>query len=158
MKKSHMVCIISLFSLFLLVSSGCSIIQKTSVDDYMKLDAPLPHGALTAFPLEIQKENTERYYYYCSSTLFYDDQAVLLVENYSPEQFNDEIKRFESTAEYNEGLFCYPAYIFDYTKDTYYEYALVDKDSNTIIYVYAQYSGGCAQVPEQWRPVEFDSD
>lgn len=131
--------------------SGCSATNISDIDDYLKTDAPLLCGELTLFPASIDEDNAEGYNYYCRSSFFFDDQAIWLVASYDEAEYEEEANRLIPLATYDENTFAYPAVVVSFEEGNKYEYALFNESENKIIYVYAQYSSGYEQIPEQWR-------
>lgn len=156
---------IVLFCILLCVSACASTSQSSSLDEYLETDIPLLYSEFALFP---QKESLElcrvnQYQSTSVSHLLFDDVYFLLNCTYTPQQFEQEILRFEQAgAEYHDDLFNYPAYVMVFYSP-YYEYALLDAENCTIIYVSANASDFAPDspldilkdFPQQYLPVNI---
>lgn len=116
---------------------------SNSLDEYMNANVPVIHSEFDIFParnaLDLCVVNNYRYV--SKSTLFFDDLYFLLSCTYTPEQYETELLRLQQTgAEYENTLFSLPAYVMLFSGKCY-EYALLDEEHHTVIYVYAQTGG-----------------
>ena len=109
---------------------------------------------------------TDYYYYGSNGGLFDNSYQLYLVCTYSEEDFASEKKRLE-TIELklmdvihrplitDEG-FRYPAVVMIFGYKDSFEYALIDAETRTIVYVYVQTMGLIRSVvPQQYRPQGF---
>ena len=113
---------------------------SNSLDEYMTANVPVIYSDFDIFParnaLDLCVVNNYRYV--SKSTLFFDDLYFLLSCTYAPEQYETELLRLRQTnAEETESIFSLPAYVMLLSGNCY-EYALLDEQNNTIVYVYAQ--------------------
>ena len=119
---------------------GCTQIRRTeSLDDYLKPDVPMSYSEFLLFPIRAALEEctVNRYRSVSMSDLLFDDNYLLLSCTYTQQQYDKEIERFEAIgAAYREDLFRYPAYVALFTTHSY-EYALLDEEDLTIIYIAA---------------------
>lgn len=129
-----------------------------SIDDYLKTDVPLTYPEHAVFPDEklLDDVTVEFYQSESQSTFLFDDVYFLLKCTYSQESFQQEIKRLEEIgAVYEDTWFVLPAYIALFRSDRYYEYALVDTENYTIVYVSAEVSDWqtFSDIPDEYLPV-----
>lgn len=110
---------------------------------------------------ELDESLVELYQAETVETLLYDDVYFLLCCGYSQQEYEQELLRFkELGAQHQERLFQYPAYVMLFTWE-YYEYALLDTDNHSIIYVFAltpnlgSADSLCAfeDFPEEYMPI-----
>ncbi len=128
--------------LSLLCACGSTHIYE-STGDYLKADVPLTYSEHAVFPDEeaLNDATVDIYRSESQSTLLFDDIYFLLKCTYSQESLQQEIARIEETgAVYKEEPFSLPAYIVQFRSDRYYEYALIDTENCSIIYVSAEIS------------------
>ncbi len=126
----------------LLCACGSTHIYE-SKSDYLKADVPLTYSEHAVFPDEKALNDTTVEFYRSESrsTFLFDDIYFLLKCTFSQESLQQEIRRIEKTgAVYNEEPFSLPAYIVQFRSDRYYEYALIDTENCSIIYVSAEIS------------------
>ena len=105
------------------------------------------------FPEDLNNAVNSEYAYSTKTGLFDTDGYFILKAEYNEEDYNAEVKRLsdincEITFQndsytgyvlYDENMYNYPAYITSDGYDSVYEYALLDEDNNTIIYVNLSY-------------------
>ncbi len=150
---------VCLFSL-----SGCGYTRRTeSLDDYLQPQVPMSFSEFLIFPIRaaLDECTVNQYRSVSVSTLMFDDNYLLLSCTYTPQQYDEEISRFQGIgAEYREDLFHYPAYVTLFRTHNY-EYALLDEDNLTMIYIAAHtadFEGGHNQLedfPSQFAPIKF---
>jgi hypothetical protein len=138
MKKAVFFCvaIVLLFTL-----SACQKTRRTdTLDQYLKAEVPLIYSEFLSFPMKDFLEDCTVNEYTCvsKSTLLFDDVYFLLSCTYTSQQYEEEIQRLASIgAEYRDDLFGHPAYVMLLYAD-YYEYAIVDEQNKTIVYIHAE--------------------
>ena len=160
--KKHILSLALAVLCLMTCTTGCSrIITSDSLDEYLDVEVPVIYSHFELFPtldsLGDCKVNTYRSV--AKSTLFFDDVYYLLSCTYAPEQYETELLRLQQTgAEYENTLFSLPAYIMLFSGKCY-EYALLDKEHHTVIYVYAQTGGWeCFDdFPAAYRPKDNSS-
>ena len=157
-KVSRFLFIIVLIVLLGLLPACVSTRTYESTDDYLRTDVPVTYSEHAIFPDKEMLADTkvELYRSESQSTLLFDDIYFLLKCTYSQESFQQEIKRIEELgAEYEETHFLYPAYVMLFHFDRYYEYALVDIESCSIVYVSAEVSNWktFSDIPSEYLPV-----
>ncbi len=105
------------------------------------------------FPEDLNNAVNSEYAYSTKTGLFDTDGYFILKAEYNEEDYNAEVKRLadincEITFQndsytgyvlYDENMYNYPAYITSDGYDSVYEYALLDEENNTIIYVNLSY-------------------
>lgn len=117
----------------------------------METSVPLIHSELLIFPSkeELEGSAVETYQSTTVKTLLFDDVYFLLRCNYSSQKYEQEVLRIEGLgAQYQDELFRYPSYVMLFSSDAY-EYALLDADDHSIIYVYAMTTDFNASEPDQ---------
>ena len=134
-------CICLCMAVLTISLNGCTVTKSNNyVTDYLKADVPIIYPQFSIFPQKESLSNTivNEYQSITVSSLVFDDICFWLSCTYSDSQFCNEIERIQANqAEYREDIFQFPAYVMLYTGN-YYEYALLEPQKNTIIYVYAQ--------------------
>ena len=136
--------------------SGCSVKKLADFrENYLQAYASVVFPDYALFPQKEALSDTvvNDYQSVTISTLFFDDVYFLLSCTYSDSEFNQEVDRLQTTgAEYRKDLFRYPAYVMLYS-GIYYEYALVEEQTNAIVYVYVQGSFVLLEdFPVEYRP------
>ncbi|MBO4310703.1 MAG: helix-turn-helix domain-containing protein [Lachnospiraceae bacterium] len=105
------------------------------------------------FPEDLNNAVNSEYAYSTKTGLFDTDGYFILKAEYNEEDYNAEVKRlsdincditfqndsYTGYVLYDENMYNYPAYITSDGYDSVYEYALLDEDNNTIIYVNLSY-------------------
>lgn len=153
--------LVIVIGIFLLTPAGCSgsdpSYHAEGADKYDKdYIAEVFHGDLDSnlslFPDELNTEDAD-YEAILSSSLFDTDARIILRCNYGAEEFEREIERlqglsitlrsddeqFTNEVLYDEESYYYPSYItIDGFKNTY-EYALIDSENCSIVYIYLAY-------------------
>lgn len=136
---------------------GClSTSVHHALDDYLQTDVPLTMD-FTIFPNRESLDETTVEDYRCieKSTLLFDDICFLLRCNYDEATFAAENDRFEEMgAVYREDLFQQPAWVMLFGGN-YYEYALVDMELGSIVYIAAQTPSmnTFEELPEEYLPI-----
>jgi len=122
---------------------------------------------LEIFPKELPPSATvEDYYYFCNNGLLDNSYQLYLVCSYDQEDFAREKERLESIEltfrdevhkpTITDTGFKYPAVVTIFEDQDSFEYALLDEETGTIAYVYAQSMGIKESiVPLQYRPQGF---
>lgn len=110
------------------------------------------------FPNEIDKNNVIKFNY---SSYGDNKKSILLIIKYDNNDFYNTIKTFEKGEyKYDNYYFNYPTYILKYYKsNNLYEYACVDENNETIIYVYF-YKVKCEEIVinVDYLPKEYISE
>lgn len=146
-----------LLSIFVLMISlfGCQTKVKTNnISDYGMFRSYTANTSLgyKVFPTDLSDVDTVNDYYFLFKPVLWvnPDIQVFLSCTYSKENFENEIIRLsELTAvidgyntksiKYSESIFMIPAYYTVFAMYNSFEYALLDFETNTIIYVSMQY-------------------
>lgn len=122
---------------------------------------------LEVFPKELPPSATvSDYYYFCNNGLIDNSYQLYLLCSYDQEDFDREKERLESIRfTFNDVVdkptitdmgFQYHAVVTIFDNQNSFEYALIDEETKTIAYVYAQSMGiNESVVPEQYRPQGF---
>lgn len=113
--------------------------RSVSLEDYLESSVPLIYSELLIFPSRegLEESTVETYQSTTVETLLFDDVYFLLRCNYSSQKYEQEVLRIkELGAQYQDKLFQYPSYVMLFSSD-FYEYALLDADNYSIVYVYA---------------------
>lgn len=146
-----------LVSLLCGLCCSCMVTSENhSLDDYLESDAPLSME-FTIFPARESLDETSVGEYCCieKSTLLFDDVCFLLRCTYNEVKFAAEIDRFEDMgAVYREDLFQMPAWVMMFGGN-HYEYALVDAEAGSIVYIGAQTPSMDTfdEIPEEYMPI-----
>lgn len=128
-------------------------------------------SGLYLFPQNLASTEDVDYLYYCAkNNLSISSYLVYTAATYSQEDYVKEVERIKNTqctvrlngegdcvtnsVMYSEELFAYPAYVAVYASNLSYEYALLDEENNTIIYVYLQMKDGYEILPAEHLPLE----
>lgn len=115
------------------------------------------NSGLFIFPDTINNSLSTTYESKLRTSLFDTDGYIILQTKYNDADFNEEIQRLRNIVckiswegeivsnkiEYDKDMYKYPAYI---ASDGYcykYEYALIDKDNNRIVYIYLSFPEWC---------------
>ena len=176
-----------LVAIVLLVSvsvAGCTFFQPEiyrteDPAEYLQLSGHVTnegmdnYGGLFVFPESIEGLDDVEYRYSCKSKIFETQYMVYLKAAYSEEAYAAEVERLSKitcTIEtpqktvvnsilYSEELFHYPAYIAVYNSNLSHEYALLDEENHTIVYVFAMLYEVDGFLPREYFPLEFmDAD
>ena len=122
---------------------------------------------LRIFPKELPPSATVKdYYYFCNNGLIDNAYQLFLVCSYDKEDYNREKERLESMElAFNDEVhkptitdtgFYYHAIVTIFNDQNSYEYALLDEETGTIAYVFAQSMGiNESVVPVPYRPHGF---
>ncbi len=122
---------------------------------------------LEIFPKELPPSVTVKdYYYFCNNGLLDNSYQLYLLCSYNKEDFNIEKERLESIELIfnnkdqkpiiTDTGFKYPAVVTIFNDQNSFEYALIDDETGTIAYVFAQSMGiKESVVPSQYRPQGF---
>lgn len=136
----------------LIILSGCAKTQTTaSLNDYLEPNVPMSYTEFWLFPTKesLVQCTVNQYRSDSASTLLFDDVYLLLSCTYSQEQYDRELSRLEDIgAVYRDDLFQYPAYVMIFYYG-HYEYALLDTENNTVIYIAAQTTDFEGQSPDK---------
>ncbi len=150
---------------------NAQIRENTNIDEYESTLKELKensdaHSLLYIFPDSVNKDNVLEYKYAESDGLFDGSYLFYLVEKYNEENFNNEVERLNSikvefkeetkSILYTEEGFNYPAYVTIYDNNGTSEYALVNKEDSTIIYVFMQlFNESDSNIDEKYFPVDY---
>lgn len=135
---------------------------KTGNDEYNKAEIVAEyHGDMNSsffvFPDNLDNAKDSEYAYSAKTGLFDTDGYFILKVSYDEEEYEKEIERisdiscevkkndgssFTNYILYDENMYNYPAYIAVDGYDNSYEYALLDEENQTIIYVALSYPEG----------------
>ncbi len=106
------------------------------------------YSGLKIFPKDIQENEIETYYYRSQDVIFSPECQIFLQAKYSDEAFEKEVQRLQNIRvvyDQEENLILYdaehyiaPAYVCVDGWKGCYEYALVFREKNVIVYVYLQ--------------------
>lgn len=132
---------------YLVLYGGLPIIH-TSKEQYGNWSKFPGYSGLCIFPKEISDSNIEKYYYQTQDTIFSPECQVFLEAKYTPEQYGKELgrldevsikhKKEENKVEINNTDFSSTAYVSIFGWHHSYEYALLNKKENKIVYVFVQ--------------------
>lgn len=149
--------------------AGTSYTTK-NIDDYGNYSGHIESeqtgffSLLKIFPKELPPSVTvKNYYYFCNNGLLDNSYQLYLLCSYDKEDFDIEKERLESIElTYNDKVhkpiktdkgFQYPAVVTVFNDQNSFEYALLDEETRTIAYVFAQSMGiDESVVPSQYRP------
>ena len=109
------------------------------------------YSNLDVFPDNIPDDGTDaQYYYEYKDGIFDPYYQIYLKCTYVTPKYFDEVRRLKRIKEdyqgtiqkirYNTEDFEYPAYVAIYGYDGCYEYALLDEDNQTIMYIFTQWA------------------
>lgn len=128
------------------------------------------HSGLMIFPEQLYPEMEDVSYFYLYDTNMWDNiYEIYLKAKYSDEDFELEKGRLknissrvnvngnekEQDIQYTEDLFVLPAYVAIYASNNSFEYALVDEETKTIIYIYLQNSTNDDLFRKEYLPYEY---
>lgn len=147
---------IILSTLFLLVSLfGCQAkVELSNLSDYGVFRSYTANTSLgyEIFPTDLSGVDTVNDYYFLFEPVLWvnPDIQVFLSCTYSKENYESEIIRLSElvaiidgyntkSIKYSESIFMIPAYYTIFATHSSFEYALLDFETNTIIYVSMQY-------------------
>ena len=137
--------------------------SKTDISEYLKTDRLLPDLAI--FPPNLEEvDEVIDYHYYCGQLV--DGDEMYLEAKYTHNGFLKEIDRLESLSDVHTGksikkdegvLFNLMTYITKYNDfATDYEYACVEEESYTIVYVaLSERTKGRIYFDEQYLPINY---
>ena len=128
-------------------------------------------SGLYIFPENISQASDVDYFYYTALDYHSISTIAIFAEvTYSEEDYLMEKNRIAGlqceipmgsdkqavtkSAVYSEELFSYPAYVTIYNSNLSYEYALLDEESNKIIYVYSKLKDLNGLIPDEYIPIE----
>lgn len=123
---------------------------------------------LEIFPAEIPPSaKIEDYYYFCNNGLIDNSYQIYLLCSYEKNDFNNEKERLEAIEltfkdEVHKPIitdtgFNYTAIVTIFGDQNSFEYALINEDANTIVYVFAQSMGiDKSVVPSEYCPQGFE--
>lgn len=123
----------------------------TDIDEYGMFNGFRGYSNLDIFPEQIPDKGTDtQYYFEYKDEIFDPYYQIYLKCTYDTPTYSDEVKRLAQIKEnyqgitqkirYNTEKFEYPAYVAIYGDDGCYEYALLDEDNQTIIYIFTQWA------------------
>ncbi len=132
------------------------------------------HSAMIVFPSKLSSDNNYNYLYNCEYSVGDSSYLVMLEANYSQKAFDaekkrladlkvsfkmpDEMEKRENKIMYDDKLFCLPAYVAIYNSHLAFEYALIDEENNSVIYVFFQQYAKIDGMDEKYLPLEFQND
>ena len=184
-KNWIMVLLICLF-VFLLLFAGWLLIKDKEQSNYFTTDyltygdwgghiegeADSLRGGLFVFPEMISNEAIDiNYLYVCENQKWQNEYFILLKVKYTEADYRTEVERLSSVkctiavqdeeitnkVLYTEEKFSYPSYAAILGCDQSFEYALLDEDNMTIVYVYLQ-GFSHFMLPREYRPLEYQKD
>ena len=100
---------------------------------------------IVMFPKNIDNKKVVEYKYVYKHSLFFDDQYIALKYCWDS-QYEDEKKRLSNLSsenyrvKYDKKILGRPAYILEHYDGDLSQYALIDDENKTIVYVYVQYA------------------
>lgn len=127
-------------------------------------------SGLFIFPESIETLKDVEYEYYCERGIGDNSYMIFLKGSYQDkETYEEELKRLaginctiktttgnvKNDIEYTETLFEYPAYVTIYHTNMSFEYALIDSENNSVIYVFLKLCEGSDFLPDKYLPIEF---
>ena len=147
------------------------------ISEYGKWDGHIDNerqeieSGLYIFPEDITNALDVNYFYYTALDFHSISTIAIFAEvTYSEEDYQIEKERIAglqceipmaddeqavtNLIAYSEELFFYPAYIAVYNSNLSYEYALMDEESNKIIYVYSKLKDLNGMIPDEYIPIE----
>lgn len=152
MKKRGLI-IISFILLFIFIICIAMNQKKviTDIEKYGMFDGFKGYSNLDVFPEQIPDEGTDaEYYFEYKDEIFDPYYQIYLKCTYDTPTYSDEVKRLSQIKESYQGItqkiryntedFEYPAFVAIYGDDGCYEYALLDENNQTIIYIFTQWA------------------
>ena len=157
MSKQLRLTALCLLFCYIITLSSCTHKTTNTLEDYLHTNVPLVYSEHRLFPdkSDLSEESINCYRSESKSSFLFDDIYFLLSRTYSQEEYLIEISRLANTgAEFQENLFAFPAYVFVFYNN-YYEYALLDSEKITVIYIHAETADWeiFADFPDEYRPI-----
>ena len=146
------VVLVLLVGLLIFLISRKKVIVKDDIEKYNKYLEELQfdtnvHSKLYIFPEKVNKDNVEGFEYLKVNSLLSGSYMFYIVIKYDEKEYLEEETRIKGLNRiFREGI-KYPIYVEDFKYPLYvtisdgydtYEYVLLDKDNNKIIYVFKQ--------------------
>ena len=143
---------ILLVALLVFLISRKKVIVKDDIENYnkylekLKFDTDV-HSKLFIFPEKINKDEVEGFEYLKVNSMFNSSYMFYLVVKYNEKEYFEEENRIKSVNRIFRGGIKYPIYVDKLEYPTYvtisdghdtYEYVLLDKANNKIVYVFKQ--------------------
>ena len=143
---------ILLVALLVFLISRKKVIVKDDIENYnkylekLKFDTDV-HSKLFIFPEKINKDEVEGFEYLKVNSMFNSSYMFYLVVKYNEKEYFEEENRIKSVNRIFRGGIKYPIYVDKLKYPTYvtisdghdtYEYVLLDKENNKIVYVFKQ--------------------
>lgn len=171
--------VLTLFNCFVMMSA-CGQQEKyhtTDSNEYLKTQGHITNegtdirSGLFIFPESIENHENSEYEYYCKRGVLDNSYMIFLKTSYTnKEAYELELKRIADIScsintsagtilnkiQYAEDLFEYPAYVTIYNTNMSFEYALIDEENNSVIYVYLKLCEGADYLPDKYLPTEFN--
>ena len=133
---------------------------------YSQFTAESVHSPLVVFPNKDEDCILEDFYYEFRDEIFSPVSQIYLKKQYNTNQFQKEIDRLDATQltylgqtnslYFDSDNFSYDAYVALADWSDRYEYALIDKNTNTIIYIYLEnMSHNLLYIDETYLPSYF---
>ncbi len=143
---------ILLVALLVFLISRKKVIVKDDIENYNKYLEELQfdtdvHSKLFIFPEKINKDEVEGFEYLKVNSMFNSSYMFYLVVKYNEKEYFEEENRIKSVNRIFRGGIKYPIYVDKLEYPTYvtisdghdtYEYVLLDKENNKIVYVFKQ--------------------
>lgn len=129
---------------------GGQAVETHDIADYDKRLEQSIYGDLRIFPQEIAESASDtEYFYYYRNTIFDPTCQIYLRCTYADADYQAEIERLENIREryqkkdveggYTTEDFEKEAYIYKCDSTYFYEYALAEPETNTIVYIHLQF-------------------
>lgn len=161
---SVLICVAMIAIILAFTKSMVGEIDRSSdlIEEYGDWDLDEKYTSLSIFPAEVPASATEVVYRYKYQSGLNRPMCQIYLECVLDQQdFDAEVQRLSSLSftteagqtnlvQYEEGAFIYPAYVTVLGYDFAYEYALVNEDAKTIVYIYTM------NIVE--KDVKFDKD
>lgn len=143
---------ILLVALLVFLISRKKVIVKDDIENYnkylekLKFDTDV-HSKLFIFPEKINKDEVEGFEYLKVNSMFNSSYMFYLVVKYNEKEYFEEENRIKSVNRIFRDGIKYPIYVDKLEYPTYvtisdghdtYEYVLLDKENNKIVYVFKQ--------------------
>lgn len=143
---------ILLVALLVFLISRKKVIVEDDIENYNKYLEKLQfdtdvHSKLFIFPEKINKDEVEGFEYLKVNSMFNSSYMFYLVVKYNEKEYFEEENRIKSVNRIFRGGIKYPIYVDKLEYPTYvtisdghdtYEYVLLDKANNKIVYVFKQ--------------------
>ena len=174
--KYGILCILGLLLTMLSSFGKPETFHTDNPDVYMQLEGHIENegedirSGLFIFPETIDCLEDVEYEYYCEQGALDNSYMIFLKGNYPDEKsYEAEVDRLANITcsvetskgnivnevEYTEILFDYPAYVTVYHTNKSFEYALVDEESRSVVYVYLKLCEGSEFLQDMYLPREF---